>query len=43
MVADDHPVACHFVEQIEGSPEQIQAAGRTVVPSPTDRPTGDTP
>lgn len=32
-----HPVACHFVDQIDGSPEQHQAAGRAM---PQD--TGDT-
>jgi peptide/nickel transport system ATP-binding protein len=45
MAADDHPVACHFVEQIDGSSEQRQAAGRVVTApaSPTTGPTiGDT-
>jgi peptide/nickel transport system ATP-binding protein len=33
-----HPVACHFVDQINGSPEQLQAAGRALPPE-----TGVTP
>ena len=51
IASADHPVACHFVEQIDGSAEQRQAAGRVVPPSaagsldekPTDRYTGGIP
>ncbi len=37
----EHEVACHFVDRIEGSPEQLQALGRPAAP-PTTPPGGDT-
>jgi oligopeptide/dipeptide ABC transporter ATP-binding protein len=33
MAGTDHAVACHFVELVDGSPEQRQAGGRPAVPA----------
>ncbi len=35
MTGTDHEVACHFVDRIEGSPEQLQALGRPSAPPVT--------
>ena len=43
VLASGHAVACHFAEEVDGSPEQIQVTGRGSAPVGATGPNSETP